>query len=183
MGDELGGPTTTGRAAEPGLDAWLQRTRGEVGVVVAVAGRGALERGSEAAGFVAEHRFEDHAGAVVEFADHLVAGDERERHPVLEVERCMTLDEREVGSADAGKPGVHAMPARTGQFGLVDRGELERSELRGGDRRDGRGDTRHAELAHRPRDLQRLHATTRAASTFALQNGWTGPSEMTRKRW
>ncbi len=100
-----------------------------MGVVVAVAGRGAVERGSEAAGLVAEDRLEDHAGAVVEFADHLVAGDERERHPVVEVQRGMSFDERQVGAADAGEAGVDPVPPRPGELGFVDGRVVERAEL------------------------------------------------------
>jgi hypothetical protein len=63
VGDELGGPPTTGRAAEPGLDAGLQEPGDEVGVVVAVAGRRAVERQRESAGGVPQHRF-DHDPAL-----------------------------------------------------------------------------------------------------------------------
>ncbi len=59
VGDELRCPAAAGRAAEPGLDAGFEIAGGEVGVVVAVAGSRALERGSEAAGFVTEDRFDD----------------------------------------------------------------------------------------------------------------------------
>ncbi len=121
VGDERRRPAAAGRAAEPGLDPRLEVSGREVGVVVAVAGGGTVERGSEAAGLVTEHRFEDHPGAVVEFADDLVAGDERERHPVVEVQRGVSFDEREVGAADAGEPCVDALPARAGQLGFVDR--------------------------------------------------------------
>ena len=131
VGDERRRPAAAGRAAEPGLDARLERPGGEVGVVVAVAGRGALERRSEAAGLVAEDRFEDHPRAVVEFADHLVAGDERERHPVVEVQRGVALDERQVGSADAREAGVHPLPAGAGELGFVDGHVTERADLRG----------------------------------------------------
>ncbi len=131
---------------------------GEVGVVVAVAGRGAVERGSEAAGLVAEHRFEDHAGAVVEFADDLVAGHERERHPVLEVERGVALDERQVGAADPGEPGAHPVPARARAV----RGRRPRCTRAVRSSRRSTGDIADAmrampESGHRARDLQRLH--------------------------
>ena len=105
-----------------------------MGVVVAVAGRGAVEWRSEPSGFMAEHGFEDHAGAVVEFTDDLVAGHERERDPVLEVQRGVTFDEREVGTADSGESGVHPMPAGPRQFGLVDAGVRERPEFGRGHR-------------------------------------------------
>ena len=128
---DRGGAVTRGRrtsgAQPPPVEqqnpVWMPGSRWsgrEVGVVVAVAGSGAVERGSEAAGLVAEDRFEDHPGAVVEFADHLVAGDERERHPVVEVQRRVSFDERQVGAADAGEAGVHPVPARAGQLGFVD---------------------------------------------------------------
>ena len=120
-----------------------------MGVVVAVAGRGAVEWRSEPSRFMAEHGFEDHAGAVVEFPDDLVAGDERERDPVLEVQRSVTFDEREVGAADTGESGVHPMPAGPRQFGLVDARVLERSEFGRGHRRDRRGNARHAESGDR----------------------------------
>ena len=112
VGDQLGGPAAAGRAAEAGLDPRLEVARRQVGVVVAVAGGGALERRREAAGLVAEHRFEHDAGAVVELADDLVAGDEREADPVVEVGRGVALDHRQVRPADAGQPGAHAVPLR-----------------------------------------------------------------------
>ena len=168
VGDERRRPAAAGRAAEPGLDARLEVTGGEVGVVVAVAGRGTVERGSEAPRLVTEHRLEDHPRAVVEFADHLVAGDERERHPVVEVQRGVALDERQVGAADAGEPGVHPLPAGAGQFGLVDGDVVERAELGGRDRRQRRGDARHADLGHRAGDLQGLHDRAPIPAASAL---------------
>ena len=47
VGDELRCPAAAGRAAEAGLDARFEIARGEVGVVVAVAGRRAVERGAK----------------------------------------------------------------------------------------------------------------------------------------
>ena len=117
VGDELGRPAAAGGAAEPGLDAGADRAGGQVPVVVAVAGRGTVERRGEAAGGVAEHRFEDDAGAVVELADHLVAGDERERHQVVEVERGVALDHRQVGAADPRQPGADPVPPGPGRSG------------------------------------------------------------------
>ena len=83
-----------------GRAAWLtlceriaEVAGGEVGVVVAVSGRGAGERRRESPCFVAEHRFEHDACSVVELTDDLVAGDERKAHPVLEVGRRVALDE------------------------------------------------------------------------------------------
>ena len=49
VGDELGRPPAAGGAAEPGLDSRLEHPGREVGVVVAVARRGAVERRREAA--------------------------------------------------------------------------------------------------------------------------------------
>ena len=74
VGHELLGPAAPRRAAEPGLDAGFEDSGGEVGVVVAVARRGAGERRREAAGLVAEHRLQHHASAVLQLADDLVAG-------------------------------------------------------------------------------------------------------------
>ena len=112
----------------------------EVRVVVAVAGRGAVERRREPAGLVAEDRFEDHACAVVELTDHLVAGHEREADVVLEVHRGMPLDERQVGPADARQAGVHAVPSVARALGVVDRPVVERPDpcrgRRGHRRRD-----------------------------------------------
>ena len=93
VGDELRCPAAARRAAEPGLDAGLERSGRQMRVVVAVAGGSAVERWREPTGLVSEHRFEDHPGAIVEFADHLVARHERERDPVLEVERGVPFDE------------------------------------------------------------------------------------------
>ncbi len=130
VGDERRRPAATRRAAEPGLDSRFERTGGEVRVVVAVARRGTVERRREAPGLVAEHRLEDHAGAVVEFADHLMAGDERERHPVVEVQRCVTFDERQVRPADAREAGVHPLPPGARELGFVDGHVAERADLR-----------------------------------------------------
>ena len=44
VGHELARPAAAGRAAEPDLDARVEVTGDEVGVVVAIAGRGVLER-------------------------------------------------------------------------------------------------------------------------------------------
>ncbi len=128
MGDQLRCPAAAGRAAEAGLDPGFEVAGREVGVVVAVTGRGALERGAEAAGLVAEDRLEHDAGAVVELADDLVAGDEREAHPVVEVRRGVALDHRQVGPADPGQPGADAVPAGTRQLGRVDVGVLQRPD-------------------------------------------------------
>ena len=62
-------------------------------VVVPVGGAGAVERGIDVTGSVAEDGLEDDTGPVVEFADDLVSGDEREAHPVLEVGRGCSTDE------------------------------------------------------------------------------------------
>ena len=134
MRNELGRPAATGRAAESGLDAGFERSGCEMGVVVAIAGSRAGERGSETSGLVAEDRFEDHPGAVVEFADDLVAGYERERDHVVEVQRCVPFDERQVGAADSGEAGVDPVPARPGKDGFVDARLGERPEPGGGDR-------------------------------------------------
>ena len=66
VGHELAGPAAAGRAAEPDLDARVEVAGDEVGVVVAIARRGVLERQGNAASGVAEHGFEHDAGAVVE---------------------------------------------------------------------------------------------------------------------
>ena len=118
--DELGCPAAAGRAAESGLDAGLERSGCEMGVVVAIAGSGAGERRSETTCLVAEDGFEDHPGAVVEFSDHLVAGHERERDHVVEVQRGMPFDERQVGAADPREAGVDPVPPRPGKFGFAD---------------------------------------------------------------
>jgi hypothetical protein len=131
---ELGCPAAAGRAAEAGLDAGLERSGCKVGVVVAVAGCGAGERGSEAACLVTENRLEDHPGAVVEFTDHFVAGHERERHHVVEVQRGMSFDERQIGAADPREAGVDPVPPRPGKLGFADVRIGEWAELGCGDR-------------------------------------------------
>ena len=55
---------------------------------------------------------EHHPAAVVEVADHLVAGDEGERHDRFEVAAGMTVDGGQVAAADAGEPGPDPLPAR-----------------------------------------------------------------------
>ena len=155
VGDELRRPAAARRAAEPGLDACVEVAGGEVGVVVAVAGRGAVERWAEAAGLVAEHRLEHDAGAVVELADDLVAGHEREADPVVEVRRGVALDHRQVGSADPGEAGVDAVPARARELRRIDSGVLQRPDPH---RRRRRQRRRHASpTARRSTHLQRLH--------------------------
>ena len=67
-----------------------------MGVVVTVCWRGTLEGEWQPAGCMAKDWFENHALARLEFADDFVAGDEREADPVLEVGRCVPLDERDV---------------------------------------------------------------------------------------
>ena len=63
--------------------------------------------------------------AVVEVADHLVAGHERERHDRLEVAAGVAVDRGQVAAADAGEAGPDAHPAGPGELGRVD--VLERS--------------------------------------------------------
>jgi hypothetical protein len=63
-----------------------------VGVIVAVTGQRTVEWGSESASFMTEHRLEDHTSSVFELSDNFVAGYERNRDPVFEVERCAALD-------------------------------------------------------------------------------------------
>ena len=119
VGDELGRPCSTGRLTKAGLDAGLEITGGEMAVVVAVAGLRPLERKFETAGGMAEHRVEHDPAAVVGVADDLVAGNEREADEVFEVARRMTVDRRQVRTADAGEPGVGADPVRGRELGGV----------------------------------------------------------------
>ena len=58
--------------------------------------------------------------AVVEVADDLVAGRERERHDGLEVARRPAVDGGQVAAADAGQAGPQPQPAGAGQLGRVD---------------------------------------------------------------
>ena len=157
VGDQLRRPATSRRAAETGLDPGFEDTGREVGVVVAVAGRGALERGAEAAGLVAEDRLQHDARAVVELADDLVAGDEREAHPVVEVRRGVALDHRQVGPADPGQPGADAVPAGTRQLRRIDVGVLQRSDPHRRRRRQRRRHPGQSQPPDRPTHLQRLH--------------------------
>ena len=172
VSDELGRPTAAGRAAEAGLDAGLERSGGEMGVVVAVARRSTLERRCEASRLVPEHRLDDHPRAIVEQADDLVAGYERERDPVVEVDGRVALDGREVAAADAGEQRAHAVPARAGQRGWVVLHELERAESC----RHGRAHRRHEpgerELGRLAIDPQRLHRR----ATELVENRWRSRS-------
>ena len=68
---------------------------------------------------MAEHRVEHDPAAVVGVADDLVAGNEREADEVFEVARRMTVDRRQVRTADAGEPGVGADPVRGRELGGV----------------------------------------------------------------
>ena len=77
-------------------------------------------RRDDAASDAAEHRLDHDAGAVVEIADDLVAGHERERHDRLEVAGRLAVDGRQVAAADAGEPRADAHPARPGQVRRVD---------------------------------------------------------------
>ena len=180
VGHQLGRPAAARGTAEPGLDAGVERTGGEVGVVVAVAGCGTLERRREAVGLVAEHRFEHDAGAVVELADDLVAGHEREAHPVVEVGRRVALDHRQVGPADPGQPGAHAVPARAGQLGRVDVGVLQRPHPHGGRRRQRR---RHPASPSRDIDRRTCSALTLECSspTECLRGGLAAETRMPKR--
>ena len=166
VGPEPRRPAAAGRAAEAGLDAGLEASRRQVGVVVAVGRRGALERRGEAAGGVTEHRFEHDARAVVELADDLVAGHEREAHPVVEVRRRVALDHRQVAAADPGEARVHPLEARSGQLRVVDLGEVERPDPHRGGRRQRRRDPGQPEPPDRPLHLQRLHARASPPSEY-----------------
>jgi hypothetical protein len=59
---------------------------------------------------MAEHRLKNNSLTRVEFADHLVARDKWKTDPVFEVRRGMALNQCNIGSADAGEPGVNPMP-------------------------------------------------------------------------
>ncbi|CAB4885663.1 unannotated protein [freshwater metagenome] len=110
VGLELGAPTATGAVAEPGLDAGLERGQGEMGVVVAVAGRSIGERQREAPGGVPEYGLDDHPCAIGQFAHHLVAWREREAHPVVEIGGGVTFDGRKIAAADPAEPGGDGVP-------------------------------------------------------------------------
>ena len=66
--------------------------------------------------------------AVVEVADHLVAGDEREAHDRLEVPRRAAVDGGQVAAADAGQAGPDPLPLGPGQRRLVDVGQPQRPD-------------------------------------------------------
>ena len=162
VGHELVRPAAAGRAAEPDLDARVEVASDEVGVIVAIARRGVLERQGNAPSGMPEHGLEHDAGAVVPLADDLVSRHEREADPVVEVRRRMPLDHREVRTADPRQSRVHAMPARPGQLRRVDRRVLERPDTNGRGRRHGRGHPSQSEPGHAAPDLQRLHRSVSA---------------------
>ena len=115
VGHHQRGPPAAGALAEAALQPGLQVAEADaLAVVDAALGARPGTRG-DAAGHAAEHRDDGDAGAVVEVADHLVAGRERERHDRLEPARRRAVDRRQVRAADAGEPGPHPHPARTGQ--------------------------------------------------------------------
>jgi hypothetical protein len=117
---EVRAPAATCRVAEAGLDTRVERGESEVGVIVAVAGRCTRKGQREAPCRVAEDRLDDHAGAVLQLADHLVAGRERERDEVVEVGRRMTLDCRQIAPADTAEPRLDDMPTLAEQLWWIE---------------------------------------------------------------
>ena len=86
VGDHERAPAAAGVGAEAGLQPGLEVAEGDALAVLMSPGRAAGHGGSMPRAHAAEHRLEHDASVtVVEVADHLVAGHERERDDRLEV--------------------------------------------------------------------------------------------------
>ncbi len=103
-----------------------------------------LARRDHAAGHAAEDRLDHDAGVgVVEGADHLVTGHEREAHDIFEVARATAVEGGEVRSADARQQWSHPVPVGAGQLGRVHVDEAQGP--------DGHSPARASEARHQAR--------------------------------
>src|SRR5947208_11421650 len=107
MGDERERPPSTRVGAIADLQAGVDMTEGGALAAVALPRRTPVAHRLDATRLTGERGPHHDACAVLELADHLVAGDEREADDGLEVPRAVTVDRRQVRPADASQPWPH----------------------------------------------------------------------------
>ena len=119
MGAERRGPTAARVVAGSSLDTGRQVPKRGVLAVAEVSLRTRPACGVEVAADTAQDRFEDHASAVVEVADHLVAGDERERDKRFEVACRAAVHGGQVRAADARQAWSDPHPVGARGLGFI----------------------------------------------------------------
>ena len=151
--DEHLAPAAAGVGAVAGLQAGAHVAGGDP-VAAAVEARLAVVARVEAAGEAAQDGFERDPGAlrevvdvVQELADHLVAGDERERDQRREVEGGLAADRGEVRAADAGEQRADAPPARAERHDVLAVDEPHRRERAAQEPGDAAADRAGGEVA------------------------------------
>ena len=143
MGDEGSSrPAAAGIGAEPGLESGAERARSQIAAAAGVAGTALGAKRVDVSRRASEHRLDHRSGArlqgpprvvhaaIVEDADHFMAGHEWKRHHVLEVPRSAPVQGGQVGTADARKEGAQRIPVVARAVWCVRVEQLQGSDAR-----------------------------------------------------
>ena len=171
VGGQRDRPSATRVGAVPGLEAGLEMAEGDTLATAGQADGARVAHGLDPPRRAPEHRLEHDPRAVVELADDLVAGNEGERHDRLEVARGATVDGGQIGATDAGETRTDAPPARGGERGLVDVGELQRADPCPAAGAERPGEAGGGKARHRSLEDDGLHYTAPRSGALARARG------------